>query len=416
MTPFLRRVQTALGQATERLAADLARPGVAGPAAAPPAAPPDWDQFEWAMAQAAAVLHGVTPLLHTRSYWQGPEAWQQFVAAQHEHTVLRHRRIARLLSDIDAGARAAGIAVVALKGAALHGLGLYAPGQRPMSDIDLLVQERDCQPTLRVLESLGYAETSRTWKHRVLKPRVPEPASRAAVFGENERAPIKIELHERIAERLPLAEQDITACVFPGQPSPGLNAYPSKVTLLMHLLLHAAGNIVTRNLRLIQLHDIALLARELSERDWALLGAYRDSGRALWWALPPLELVRRYYGGIPASLLAELAASCPRLLRHIARRQLLSEVSYASVANEAFPGLAWPASIAEWLSCIRVRLWPGKEQRGVLETVNAEPWAASTDWYRMSRSQRMLRWMLWSQPARPATMYIVDAALAASGP
>src|SRR3546814_13507435 len=76
-------------------------------------------------------------------------------------------------SDLDA--RAAGLAVVPLKGVALHALELYAPGERPMADIDLLVREGDAGMAVAMLQGLGYVESYAQWKHRVFKPADGQP-------------------------------------------------------------------------------------------------------------------------------------------------------------------------------------------------------------------------------------------------
>lgn len=61
------------------------------------------------------------------------------------------------LRGVRAAALAAGAEVVPLKGAALLELGLYAPGERPMTDVDLLVRPEDLEVLEKVLASLGYS-------------------------------------------------------------------------------------------------------------------------------------------------------------------------------------------------------------------------------------------------------------------
>ena len=106
--------------------------------------------------------------------------------------------------------------------------------------------------------------------------------------------------------------------------------------MLVHLLLHAAGSMLVRTLRLIQLHDLALVAARMGEEDWARLLACRVDNRALWWAVPPLEMVARHYRqAIPGAVLGCLRRSCPRTLRGVSRRQTISEVSLARLRTEA---------------------------------------------------------------------------------
>src|SRR3546814_20380207 len=98
-----------------------------------------------------------------------------------------------------------------------------------------------------------------------------------------------------------------------------------------HLLLHAAGNTCNRSLRLMHLHDIALLSTRMSVGDWIALGECDDGG-APWWALPPLAMVDRYYpGAIPADVLAGLSRQCPLLLRLFSRRQTMTRASCSGI-------------------------------------------------------------------------------------
>jgi len=137
-----------------------------------------------------------------------------------------------------------------------------------MADIDLLVRENDAASTIKLLQDLGYVESFVAWKHRVFKPVTGRPATG---LGEHRDTPVNIELHARIQERLPVSAVDITGRIYPRKPVPGLNPYPSNGAVMNHLLLHAAGNICGRSLRLLHLNDIALLATRMSGRDWNVL-------------------------------------------------------------------------------------------------------------------------------------------------
>src|ERR1700730_17010597 len=128
--------QGTLCQITETLAGELACPTERAP---------DWSDFEWKIARAVAAMHGVSPLLSKTSHWQGPADWMTFLEEQRIHTANRHLRIADLLQRIDERGRAQGIAAVALKGAALHAIGLYAIGDRPLADLDLLARPADAE-------------------------------------------------------------------------------------------------------------------------------------------------------------------------------------------------------------------------------------------------------------------------------
>jgi hypothetical protein len=392
------QLEQALREVTERLAAELGTPTLPAPV---------WSAMQWRVARAVAAMHGVSPLLAHCSNWQGPAEWSRFLADQRRHTARRHVRICGLLRRIDAGARAGGFAVMALKGSALHGLGLYAAGDRPMADIDLLVQPADAAPLGALLESMDYRLANADWRESVYVPAVSHDP---APLGEHAGNDVKIEAHERIAERLAWRVTDVTNSILPIAPRPGLNSYDSKAALMKHLLLHAAGSISRQSLRLLQLHDIALLAANMAPADWHELerGASRHS---LWWAYPPLRIAYRYYPRvIPADVLALAAGACPLWLRSAAARASLYEVSLSYPWVDAFPAMAWARSLRELCDYIANRLRPSASllaaRRRTLET---EHWARRAAWGGLPQGRRILRWAI-SRPTRPATLHALTAA------
>jgi Uncharacterised nucleotidyltransferase len=393
-------LQGTLRNITERLAGELARPTLVAP---------DWSPIEWRLARAVAVIHCVSPLLSGSLRWEGPKQWRDFLAAQKAHVAARHRRIQELLDQIDARCREEGIAIVGLKGAALHSMGFYCAGERPMADVDLLVHADDATRTGQVLQSLGFSESFTNWRHGVFVPTI---CNLHEGMGEHADNYLKVELHARIAEKLPLRITDVTDSVYPRTPHPGLNAYPSNAALMIHLLIHAAGSMAARSLRLLHLHDIALVSARMAGPDWDEL-VQGQNLNSRWWALPPLQLTARYYSGaVPTDVLAALADQCPWTLRRVVRHRRLSDVSLSYPWVEAFPGIVWSRSWAEIVEYIGGRIWPDKEMRSqramFLETQVA---ASATQWSRMSQRQRMLRW-LTSRPLRVETLHAVRMALA----
>jgi hypothetical protein len=398
MLPPLKRIKAGLRDATEALALELAQPGTATP---------DWDALQWRLASAAAAAHGVSPMLRGRCRWQYAP-WQRFVRDQHVHVESRQRRIAAMLERIDAGACAAGLPVVALKGSALHAMGLYASGDRPMADIDLLVREEDAGAAIAVLQSLGYAESYAQWKHRVFKPVGSHPVHG---LGEHCDTPVSIELHDRIQERLPVSTVDITGRIFPRKMRPGLNGYASTGALMAHLLLHAAGGICSRSLRLMHLHDIALLSARMHASDWRELSADRD-GASAWWALPVLRLVERYYPGVlPAGVPERLARQCPLLLRARSRRQTMTGVSCSELWLHPLAGLEWSRSAGDVARYLESRLRPPREAiQERADMLRTQLYLQGQEWPRMGRARRILGWLLRPVP-RMDMLYAVRAAM-----
>jgi hypothetical protein len=397
----LTKVDTALRGITELLAREIA---------SPTAEAPIWSEFEWRIARAVAAVQGVSSVLCARLQWHGPPNWRRFLEGQRAHVTERHGRIAKLLDWIDTRSRDLGIAVVPLKGAALYASGIYAAGDRPMADVDLLVQAADTNAMTQLLVGCGFDVTFSSWRHQLFESKLKRTI---AGLGEHADNPIKIELHTTIRERLPIAEIDITRLVFPSMPRAGLNPYPSNVSLMLHLLLHAAGNMRANALRLIQLHDIGLLALRFDSNEWMELMTMRLENRGLWWALPPLKLTTRYYpGAIPPSVIAHLGQECPWLLGRRYKKLGLADVSWSNMWVHALPGIEWSSSPQEALKFMVSRLWPSSErEQEAQHLVIQHPGASAIPWYGISQGARILRW-LFSRPPRVQTLVAVRAALA----
>jgi Uncharacterised nucleotidyltransferase len=391
--PSLKELQHMLAGITERLAQELAAPGDE---------PPSWNETEWDVARAVAAVHGISGLLASRLRWQGPQGWRDFLAAQHAQVAQRRLRIEALLARIDAQARARGIALVGLKGAALLALELYEPGERPMADVDLLVEAAQESAAQELLLDLGFSPGAVTWKHRTYAE--PGAAGAVARLGEHSNNPLKIELHREIAERLPLRAVDITAQVLGAPGRVGLQPYPSRAALLLHVLLHAAGAMVDRTARLVHLSDIARLSVTLQATGWdELLGLGGAAGRSLWWAFPPLALTQRYFRCVPPQVLAHLSDECRWPLRHAARQRRLADVSLSYLWVSAFPGIEWSGSLAEAAAYVLRRVRPQSETLELRRAfAQSQPLISDGEWAHASQGRRILRWLSARQPRQEA--------------
>jgi hypothetical protein len=231
-------------------------------------------------------------------------------------------------------------------------------------------------------------------------------------LGEHADNYLKIELHERISEPLPLRVADITSLIQPREPHAGLNPYPSKAAFMTHLLLHAAGAMKLRTLRLIHLNDIARLSANMTAADWdGVLNLGKD-GREHWWALPPLHLTARYFvNTIPGNVLDTLSANCPWLLARICKRRTLSDVSMSHMWIDAFPGIEWSQSLLETAQYAAQRLWPSKELLALRkQLLQSEVAVSDSQWHHSSQARRLLRWIA-SRPPRAETMHTIRAAV-----
>jgi hypothetical protein len=396
--PPVRTISAALRTTTERLVQELH---------APSASAPDWDEHHWRIAQAAAAIHGIAPVLARRLSWGGPPGWRTFLQQQHEHTRQRHGKIIDALAQLDVAARERRLPIVALKGAALHAFGIYQPGERPMSDLDLLVRPHDKHAAVRLIESLGYDFSHEIWKHVVFEPRglKAQPS-----IGEHVDNPIKIELHCAIAEMLPVERCDVSEIALPRSDMPGVCFYRSRGALMTHLLLHAAGAVAMHSVRAIHLYDVARLSRVMTASDWEEVVDLARSDK-FWWSLPVLVLAQRYFpGSIPSSLVEQAERACAWPLRARCVLRALTDVSLSDLRIRAFPGIEWSRTPVDAWRCMSARLCPAQEtlvlrkQYGKFQSLGAE-----SPWVRSSQLARMARWVAGGA-VRVETMASVRAA------
>lgn len=399
--PALDKVEAALRKVTEVLASELANPSEIAP---------KWDEFEWCIARAVATMQGISPLLCAALLWSGPLCWRRFLEEQRSHVAARQKRISQLLEEIDALACRDGISFVALKGAALHANGLYRDGERPMADVDLLVHQVDVKAMAGLIEACDFELTATNTRHQVFEPRLRAPSNHVYP-GEHKDNPLKIELHVTVQEYLPVSEIDITRILLPREARAGVNNYPSNASLMLHLLLHAAGNMRAHALRLIQLHDISRLAARFCFGDWQELLRYRPSDRALWWAAVPLALTERYCpNSIPAAVLSHLSNQCPWLLTRRYAHMELADVSWSNIRIHAFPGIEWSRTPGEAIRFMMTRMFPSRAAQMELQKfAEHQRGASGVQWYGISQSARVFRW-LFLRPPRVQTILSVRAA------
>lgn len=396
--PAAPAVQAALQATTQRLADELA---------VPQTLPPDWNAFTWRTAMAVAVMHGISGLLAKRLRWQGPPDWQAFLGEQALHGVRREARIRERLHTLHAAAVAAGVPLLALKGAALLRTGMVGGGERPMSDIDLLVPPARAVAADALICATGYAPGVRKQRHIAYEP-LHQGSDRA--FGEHEDNPIKIELHTAVAEPLPLRQIDITASLAPHQPPPGLHGYASTAALMRHLLLHTTGNLCGRCVRLVQLHDIALLAGQLDDTDWQECLAPASDGRAAWWAVPTLALVEQVFPGRLPRLPRAAVQACPPWLVRASRHWTLTDVSLSHLGIPVLPGLAWARGPRDALGLAWQRVFPA-ERAATQQLLQHQHSLAGSAWSRQPPWRKALSFLLGAPP-RAQTMYSLHRALA----
>lgn len=337
--------------------AGWARPGGADALAAETAG---WGPAEWARARAAALVHGVAPLLAERL--AGTPAWaaldpglRGYCAAQLD---LNRRRVALLLADLAeilAAARGAGVDVLPLKGAALLAAYYADPAVRPMADLDLLARPADEPRLAAALAAIGYRLLEDKPRHRSYH----RGAWRIASYdGEHPDNPRCVELHSAVEERTRQIRYDITPALWAGaavgEYAGATGLMPAPAALLLHLLIHTSHNLLFRRLRLIQLYDLTLVAPRLAPADWERLAEHATRAGEARLLYAPLALAERALGPLaPPEIIDRLARATPAGLRRALAARLLSELSLCN-PREADPAykLAWYHPGPQWLAAL----------------------------------------------------------------
>ena len=320
---------------------------------------PDWSDIEWAIARSVAAMQGISALLAGKLRWPGPPAWQSFLAEQREQCLLRDARIGALLERIDAATRERRVACVALKGAALRALDLYAPGERPMGDVDLLVSElrpagdrggdgatsamsrrsgrNDIACTSRVTRSRrAVSASTSTTRSRSRSTR--RRGTAAGAQGRHHRALWPGGARAR-AERISRPRRAAAALAAPrGRQHAGACAAADPAAR------HRHGRTAPRDRPI----GACCSSRRAVTKERG--GCFRRSRSRP--ATTPSAFRR--------DVLREARAACPRVLRLATERQSLTDVSWSNLHIHAFPGIAWSRTPLEALRFMRSRALPSR--------------------------------------------------------
>lgn len=322
----------------------------------------DWPAADWEVARWVAQVHGIAALLHEQTArWPEADALapqlRAYLASQHERSAARVRLLLSELSEILAAFEAAGVPVMPLKGSLLATQYYAAPGLRPMNDLDLLVRPEHEARAIELLGELRYSQVGRSWKHLMLAR--PEASGPVVDYdGEHPANPRSLDLHTELFEgfwgiRYDLSDQ-VWASAEPGRLlGHAALGMPARV-LLQHLVAHAVSDMIARRVRLLHLHDIALVAARVDQRGWEQLVSAAQVRREERYVYPALQLASRYFAGVPEQVLAALRPGVPAALRAVLDQHGIDQFSYCNSAPTSFAEkLAWYRPGRERLAAIR---------------------------------------------------------------
>lgn len=293
-----------------------------------------WSGAEWALAPQTAFVLGVGGLIHAQHrddprWLTLPESFQLALARQYNMNQQRLLRIRGELEQVLLSFNDLQIAVIPLKGSVLS-QGYYDdPFTRPMADLDLLVRGDDLPQVSTALQALGYLAENHSSKPNFVRPDNRYPV---CYDGDHPDNPRRIEVHTRLQDEFRSSTIDWTEWAWrtSGASAEGTTRRAlAPAVLFAHLLSHTSRDIMTCRVRLIQLYDIALVARALTKDScWTTLEFSYDAV-TMRFLYPALALTRRYFASdIPEAFFQKVAQATPPRLRAWCNRQTLWEVSW----------------------------------------------------------------------------------------
>ena len=204
----------------------------------------------------------------------------------------------RLLERIAERFNAAGVPLMALKGAALLLTVYRRPQDRPMSDLDLMVHPEDAEQAVRLLEELG-CQPGRPLVQRDFFPRFYYETE----FFAGRSFPLRIDLHARPFRPLrygqTVPQEAFWADAQPVRVGRASVLVPAAAHMLIHLAVHSA---IHANSRDTWLRDMCVWVDANNYAiDWCCFSRHVEDWRLSWPVRHALEAVAERYGGFMPS-------------------------------------------------------------------------------------------------------------------
>ncbi|MHB0875048.1 MAG: nucleotidyltransferase domain-containing protein [Anaerolineae bacterium] len=285
-----------------------------------------WSEPHWEAARRVIQVHGIAPLLW--AHRQAIPAWDRVAPSLQAYLAQQHRlngeRVTALMGELGAVLRRAvseGIVALPLKGSVLVSQYYEDPALRPMADVDLLVRQGDEGTLAATIEGVGFhpSEERSTPRHRSFV-RYPAGEPRLYLDGEHPLNPHVIEVHTVVGEGFAGKAHYITDDLWAGSRPGTCAGAPCLVigppSLLRHLLIHVAAEVIARKVRLLHLYDLTLVAAQLADDDWRRLLRTAEQLGETPYLYAPLALAGRYFHiDVPPWAMAQLEGGAPASLR-----------------------------------------------------------------------------------------------------
>lgn len=298
---------------------------------------------------------GLLPLAHANLATQAEDLPHAgLIAGVRRRSFVETQRALSGAAQAAASLAEAGIRAMVIKGVPLAQVYYAAPGLRPMSDADILVEQHRAEEALDVLQAVGWRSPIANW-----------PARRAVHMKvchavALERGPgAAVDLHWRpLHETLPAqAEQQLWSRAVPIEIAGVATLRPDATALLMQVLLHGLRSNAKAPLRWIP-DALMILRKDGPHIDWDRLVETSRRGRMLNRLGLALGFLHEAFAApIPGRVLREVGRSNPTLVEHLENQRIMGRLPgplgmycykaavllrmAMSGPRSAIPGLLW---------------------------------------------------------------------------
>jgi hypothetical protein len=337
------------------------------PSAADRSALAGWGHAEWLAAEWVTYWQNALPWLVRRIRDTGVEVSADVYARL---TILdrdireRTRRMLANAVELLAALQEEGVAAVPTKGAVLAARYYPDPLLRPLTDLDILVHERDLDRAGAVLLKLGYRLHSRSAEDLVYL----RGEFRGHGWSPDNVHPV--EMHYAVREEYAGLAFDLSDAIWRHNTRSaywhGIDALlPDTAALLLHVCAHATSDWLIRRGRLYQICDLKLLAGRMTPDDWDVFAAAIGPENSRY-VYPALAFALKYADlPVPVGLLERLRALTPARLCAYVDATELAEASQSNSETRSGIGVDIAHMLARsrrervlmWLRSLFPRRW-----------------------------------------------------------
>jgi hypothetical protein len=326
-----------------------------------------WGHADWLAAEWVTYWQNALPWLVRRIQDSGAEPSADVYARLRILDRDIRERTRRMLAnavELLAALHEEGVDAVPLKGAVLAPRYYPDPLLRPLTDLDILVRERDLVRAGAILSKLDYRLHSRSAEDVVYI----RGEFRGHGWSPDNVHPV--EMHYAVREEYAGLAFDLSDTIWRSSARSaywhGIDALvPDTPVLLLHVCAHATSDWLIRRGRLYQIGDLQLISRRMTPDDWDVFGAAigPDNSRYVY---PALAFALKYTDlPVPVGLLERLQALTPVRMRAYVDATELAEASQSNSETRSGIGLGIAQMLARsrrervlmWLRSLFPRRW-----------------------------------------------------------